>query len=364
MSRSAAGTARDVDIANFGRNIALHIRGILVGSLLVGVLAAAVGLLMPATYTAEATVRVINNSAQPLDPEALATAVNWYAALGVVPAIAAQAGVDTRPPMSAADVLEHLSLQPGVGPGEMQVVARSGDQQQAVSLSDAMTAALVQRVSADSQLAWEDTSLSVLVPAQVAGRAGGSPATLFVTGVLLAFVVFATAAGLLHDVVNWRLKPRFLHSLAQDCGISAFDDMDSLAVQAALRSREGNQTWMASGPGVTEQTWADLLERVRNLGAPVEVLSINGEPEQVIAGRGQIFVPTHNDAGPLSLTAVSRMHAPVLVLCPPRQRSKELRGFLDRLQSVGVRPFALALGTTSTVSAITMTEAGRQTVSS
>lgn len=331
-----------MDVGVFTRNIIVHWRGVLVGSLVIGLLVSVASLLLPGRYVAESTLRVIPPAGQ-LDADSLATAVDWYTAVETVPSIAQAAGAATRPALTAEEVGDQSTLTVGKGPGEIVVRATASDAAQAMSLSGAMASAVVAGVTANESLQVADTTVSILVPAQEASRVGSGPLTLFLTGFLLGLVLLATGAALLHRHLNWRLTPRILASLTQETGIPAISDTRELAAFLALKGREGPQAWLAAGDGVSDSWWAELRAAVHGLGGATEVVVVSSQTEAVAPAPGMVYFPRPNDGNGLSVAAASATGAPALIVCARGQRARSLRALLGRMSEFGITP--LVIGT-------------------
>lgn len=330
-------------MGSFTRNIITHIRGILFGSLLIGILAAAAGLVLPANYLAQSTVRVIPPAGQrAIDPAALETAVDWYLPLADVSSINEQAAVTTEPPLSAQQVKDRTTMVFGQGPGDIWVRGLARDPAAAISLSNAMATAVVAAVANDETMQLGRTSLSVLVPAGRATRTGTAPWLLFVTGFLVGFVLVATAAGILHRHLNWRLSPRMLSSIAEEIGVPAFTDPDELAAFLVLKARTGPQAWLATAKGVPTTVWSGLRSRMGDLADDIVVVPMADDPKGPdSAGPGVVYAPDPNNGSPTLLGEVAATGAPALLVVPTDQRARSLRRMLRLHAEFGVRPLAL-----------------------
>lgn len=342
--RSTLGSGA-VDAGTFARNIGTHLRGVLLGSVLLGLLAIAPTLLLPPTYAAQSVVRVVPPQGQDfVDADSLDTAVEWYMALADVPSVLQQVALGMRPPMSSDEVREQTTLVPGDGPGEVAVRATSRDADEAVSLSDAMAEAVVSTVQDDKALQVGSTSLRTLLPAQPAKRVGTGPVALFVTGFLLGFALFATGAALLHRHLNWRLSSRMLESVGDEAGVPVITRRDELAAFLTLKGTEEPQAWLATTSGVPQTWWRDLRERMRALGGAGEVVSIGaGETITAQPAAGIVYVPDPNDGHASTVGAVAATGAPALLVCSRGQRARGLRRMLAQLAEFGVRPLAITI---------------------
>lgn len=334
-----------MDVGTFARNIGVHMRGILFGSVVLGLLTLVPSVLLPPTYVTQSVVRIVPPEGQDfVDADSLDTAVEWYTALADVPSVLQQAASGMQPPASPEEMRDQTILVQGDGPGEVAVRATSSDAAEAVSLSDTMAEAVVSAVQDDTALQIGSTSLSLLLPAQPAKRVGTGPVALFGTGFLLGFALFATGAALLHRRLNWRLSPRMFESLSDEVGAPVITDRDELAAFLALKSKEGPQAWLATTSGVPETWWRDLQESISSLGGASEVesigpsLTMNRQP-----AAGLVYLPDPNDGRAATLGAVAATGAPVLLVCPHDQRARGLRRLLARLREFGVRPLALTI---------------------
>jgi len=334
-----------VDVGTFARGIVAHMRGILICSLLLGLLAMAPSLLLPPTYLSLATVRVVPPTGQDyVDADSLATAVEWYVALADVNAVVEQASELVQPPMDANEVVRQTALVIGEGPGEVAVRGTSRDPATAVSLSNAMAQSVVTAVTEDEALQIGDTTVSLLRSAQPANRVGTHPVTMFLTGFLLGFVLLATGAALLHRHLNWRLTPRMLKALGDEAGVPVLTADDDLSAYLALKGKQGSQAWLATAPGVPQSWWSDLEDRVRLLGGASEVESLRpGGTVPADPAPGRVYVPDPNDGSASALGVIAATEAPALVVCPSGQRAKALRKLLTQLGEFGVRPLALTV---------------------
>jgi len=329
-----------VDVGSFARNIVTHIRGILLCALAIGLIAMTVGLLTPAKYTAESVIRVIPPKGQEsIDPTALATAVDWYVALANAPSVAQTASAG-QPSLSPEEVQERTRLALGNGPGEVVVLATSPDKAASVSLSNTMANAFVSVVSQDEALQIGQTRLTVLLPAQLASRAGPGPLTLFLSGFLLSFVLVATAAGILHPHLNWRLSRRLLASMEDETGITVITDRAELAAFLAFKGRETAQVWLATDAGVPSDFWADLQERIHGLGANLTVLAPDGARDDP-ARPAVVYLPDPNDGSAATLAAAAATGAFAVMVCPAGQRARGLRRYIHQLPQYGLRPLVL-----------------------
>ncbi len=331
-----------MEISDFLRTALVHIRGVLIGAGLVAAAVAGFLVIAPQPYSATSTMRVIQPTGT-LDSSILPTAVEWYSALGDVPAILAASAARTQPPVSPSELRTRSSLAPGSGPGEIVVTVTSSDEAQALSMNTSLSQALVDQVENDPTLQFGETRLSVLVPAEVGGQTGRGVVVVFVTGFLASFVLFFTVAGLVHRHVNWRINDRILRALGTERELMTFSGSSDLAVFLVERSRHTGQTWMAASPGVPPETWTSLEAQVSGLGADVRALQVSDTTEVPEAEVGAVFFPDPNDGGPAAIAAASLAGSPALVMVSRGSGSRALRGFLDQLQAVGVPVMAAAV---------------------
>lgn len=324
------------------RNIGVHIRGVLLLSILAGCLAVGLSLASPNTYSSTSTLRVVPPGGS-LDTNLLSTSVEWYAALGDVPEVLNTASNRSKPAVSTTTLREASTLVPGAGPGEIIITATSPDERQAISMNDALAETLVETVNKDEELQLGGTQLSVLLPAETQGQLGSGVATMFVTGFLAGFVLLATAAGLLHSFVNWRLNARILKALGAQLEIPAFTSAADLALFAGQQARTGPQTWVAASSRIDPSAWTAVQQEVAQLGTPTRLVRVS-EAADPAGGEGPVvYLPDPNDGSPAAIAAASHVAAPAVVLATPGTRLRQVRDCLSRLDEVGIPVSALAL---------------------
>ncbi len=323
------------------RNVRVHIRGVLVGSIISGLLAIGVTFILPQSFTTSSTLRVVPPEGQ-LNPDLLTTAVDWYVALGDVPSVLQAAATGTSPSMSPTEVRDDVQLKAGGGPGEVVIEVRTANEEQALDLNNVMAEVLVKLVAADPTLQLGQTQLAQLVPAESASPSGSGRATLFVTGFLVGFVLLATGAGLLHRYINWRLSPRVLRSLGHEQGIRSYGDEPAFVVFLATMARTAGQCWVAAGPSVTASDWNLLAQKVNELG---EQLTMHGESAHAAASAspGDVFQPTPNDGSPRAVAAAGVVGLPCVVMVPRKIRISRVRGLLQQLRDADVSVMALGM---------------------
>ncbi len=331
-----------MEVGDFIHNAWVHIRGVLLGAVLGGLLAAALSLTSASSFTSTSTLRVVP-PAGALDTDLLSTAVEWYAALGDVPAVLDAASASAVPAVDTTTMREQSSLAPGVGPGEIIVTATAPDEQQAVSMNNALGSSLVQIVNKDEELQLGGTQLRVLLPAEGQGQMGSGAVTLFVTGLLAGFLVLFTAAGLLHRFINWRVNGRILRALGSELQIPVFTATADLALMLVQQGRIGGQTWMAATPGIPDSAVESLRRQTEHLGGPVDLVVIADSGERPPADGHTVYLPEPNDASPSALSAVSLASSPAAVLVVARSRSRQVRATLTKLRELGIPVLALGL---------------------